>query len=141
MTQAAIVTLYWQSALPIKQALLKAKYGSEVNSAAVKAVLDREEQYYVLVMRGLPPTLARLGNLKESLMQSTLAVKGKDPVKASDVQLPQQGPASEAYLIFPRTQAFTADDKEVEFSAKIARSTIKTKFRLKDMMYNSKLEM
>src|SRR5207248_247361 len=81
LTQAASVVLFWQSALPVKQALLKAKYGSEVGTSAdAKKIMEREEQFYVLGMRGLPAMLARGGAdpLKKLMMeQSTLTVKGK----------------------------------------------------------------
>ena len=81
-------------------------------------------------------------DLKQIMMeQSTLSVKGKDPIHPSDVQIGRQGPALEAYLLFPRTTAFNVDDKEVELTSKIQRMTIRNKFRLKDMMFNNKLEL
>jgi hypothetical protein len=144
LTQAALVTLFWQSALPVKQALLKAKYGFEVTTSAdAKTILEREEKFYVLAVRGLPSMLARGGgDLKKTLMeQSTLTVKGKEPLRPADVQVNVAPTGVEAYYLFPRTTVFSVDDKEVEFASKVTRVTIKYKFRLKDMMYGNKLEM
>jgi hypothetical protein len=42
---------------------------------------------------------------------------------------------------FPRSMPFTADDKEVEFITKLGTSTLKYKFKLKDMVVNGKLDM
>jgi hypothetical protein len=139
---AANIMIYWQSALPVKQALLKAKYGSEVTtSPEAKALMERQEMYYVLVLR-LPLMLARSANLKDALaQQSTLTVKGKDPLHPAQVELSVQPQSADAYLMFPRTTAFTVEDKELEFATKLQRSTVKYKFRLKDMLYNSKLEL
>jgi len=144
LTQAAAVTLFWQSALPIKQALLKAKYGSEVSTSAdAKKIMEREEKFYVLAMRGLPPMLARGGvDLKKTMLeQSTLTVKGKESLHPADVQVNVAPNGIEAYVLFPRTTVFSVDDKELEFASKVARVTIKYKFRLKDMMYSNKLEL
>jgi hypothetical protein len=142
VVQTAQVLLFWQSALPVKQALLKAKYGSEVSTSAdAKALISREEQFYVLGVRGLPPTGPGVDLKSIMMQQSSLSVKGKEPVRPADVQIARGAQGVEAYLLFPKTAPFTMDDKEVEFSSKIPRMNIKYKFRLKDMLFNNKLEM
>ncbi len=48
----------------------------------------------------------------------------------------------EVLFVFPRTTPFTVDDQEVEFATKLGRCrALKYKFKLKDMVYNGKLEM
>ena len=49
-------------------------------------------------------------------------------------------PPFDVYLIFPKDFAVEAD-KEIEFSTKLGKMQIRKKFKLKDMMYNGKLEM
>ena len=44
-------------------------------------------------------------------------------------------------LIFPKDAGLTVDDKEVEFVTKVGKMSIRKKFKLKDMVYNGKLEM
>ena len=78
---------------------------------------------------------------KIMLEQSTLTVKGKEPLHPADVQVNVAPTGIEAYVLFPRSTVFSVDDKELEFASKVARVTIKYKFRLKDMMYSNKLEM
>jgi hypothetical protein len=72
---------------------------------------------------------------------SSLSAKGKDPVKPSDVQFALSQAANDMIFHFPRSAPFTLDDKEVEFATKLGDFTLKYKFKLKDMVYNGKLEM
>jgi hypothetical protein len=139
------VTLLWQTALPIKQALAKRKYGSEVGtSPEAKTTLDRVEQVYVLTLTGMPGfTLgAAQGDKKAALLDSTTLTAGtKPPLKAVEVQVSGGRGPGVVFLVFPRTTTFTVDDKEVEFSSKFDKTVIKKKFKLKDMVFNGKVEM
>jgi len=139
------VTLLWQTALPIKQALAKRKYGSEVGtSPEAKATLDRIDQVYVLTLSGMPAfTLGAVqADKKAALLDSTtLTVAGKPPLKAADVQVSGGRGTATVFLVFPKTTTFTVDDKEVEFSSKFDKTAIKKKFKLKDMVFNGKVEM
>jgi hypothetical protein len=144
VTQSAKVTIRWQTALPVKQAFLKAKYGSEVStSPEAKKVMERDEQYYVIQLTPLPASAARNApDRKQTLIrQTSLNVKGKDAIRPADIQFNAGAGASEAYILFPRSASLTVDDKEVEFSSRIDRLNIKYKFKLKDMVYNNKLEL
>jgi hypothetical protein len=140
------VTLLWQTALPVKQALTKRKYGSEAGtSPEAKAALERVDQVYVLTLIGMPGfTLpAAQGEKKAGLLDSTtLTVSGKPPLKAMDVLVSGgRGPAANVSFLFPRTTTFTVDDKELEFASKFDKTSIKKKFKLKDMVFNGKVEM
>jgi hypothetical protein len=44
-------------------------------------------------------------------------------------------------FLFPKTVAIDMDDKEVEFSTKLGQTIVKTKFKLKDMVFNGKLDL
>jgi hypothetical protein len=44
-------------------------------------------------------------------------------------------------FLFPKTTTFTAEDKEMEFYTKFDKVVVKKKFKLKDMMFNGKVEM
>ena len=99
------------------------------------------EEFYVITVGGLPPTIGR-GDRKQGLIQaSALTVKGKEPLRPADVQVNAQPQGAVAAYLFPRTTQFSIDDKEIEFSSKVDRLTIKYKFRLKDMVLNNKLEL
>ena len=139
------VTLLWQTALPVKQALVKRQFGAEAGTSPdAKARLERPDQVYVLTLLGMPAfTLgAAQGDKKAALLDATmLTAGGKPPLKPVDVQVSGgRGPGNVSFL-FPRTTTFTADDKDVEFSTKFDKTTIKHKFKLKDMVFNGKVEM
>ncbi len=138
---AASIIARWQTALPVKQAFVRLKFGADAaTSPDAKKMLEREETTYSIVLSGSFAGLMRTGSpetVKKTVMEaSSLSAKGKDE-KASDVEIG----AKDMLFTFPRTTAFTLDDKEVEFSAKLGEITVKYKFKLKDMVYNGKLEM
>jgi hypothetical protein len=144
MVPAVRLLLRWQTALPVKQALIKAKYGAEAGtSPEAQKLLEREEQYYVLSVSGLPAYLAPKDDQARQAMAaaSMLNVKNKDAVAAADVQFQKDGQNLDAYFLFPRKSAFSLDDKEIEFVAKLGPVTLKHKFKLKDMVFKGKLEL
>jgi hypothetical protein len=140
------VTLVWITATPVKQAMVKRQFGAEaVTSPEAKARLDRVDPFYVLTLSGMPGfTLAAAqGEKKAALLDLTiLTVSGKPPLKATDVQVAGgRGPTGNVSFLFPRTTTFTVEDKEVEFSTKFDKTVVKKKFKLKDMVFNGKVEM
>jgi hypothetical protein len=150
VTQTMPVMLVWQTALPVKQALMKAKFGAEAASSAdAKTYLEREEQYIVLNVGGLPTYAAQSaeGDAKAALLKLTsLNVKGKDPLRAVEVQFSKRERVVDALFFFPRATAgssgaFSSDDKELEFSTKFEKLAVKYRFKLKDMLYHGKLEL
>jgi hypothetical protein len=134
----------WVSALPVKQALVRMNFkGDAANSADVKKALDAAEPDYVVVVAGLNRALVRgsADELKATMMAATeLDIKGKEPIKPKDFRILGQGKV-DAVFAFPKTNAITEDDKEVEFQCKLGTVSIKQKFRLKDMLFNGKLEL
>lgn len=144
MTPAAQVVVRLQTALPVKQALVKAKYGADAGTAPEgKQFIEREEQFYVVSVSGLPGyVLPKDDQGKRAILQAaSLHAKDKEALAPSDVQFDSQNRQAEALFLFPRKDVFTADDKEIEFVASIGGMSIKTKFRPKDMVFNGKLAM
>ncbi len=138
------LTVRWQSALPVKQALVRLKYGMEAGSSTeARQILANNEPDYVVVVAGLNRGMVRgdAEQLKQSLMGSTeLVIKGKESIKPKDFRIVGQG-KMDAIFAFPRTNPIVEDDKEVEFVCKVGTITVKQKFRLKDMVFNGKLEL
>jgi hypothetical protein len=146
MTQTVPVMLVWQTALPVKQAMVKAKYGAEsATSAEAKTFLEREEQYYVINVAGLPgdAALAIDGSKKAAVLQLTaLNIKGKKSIHAVEAQINRRGDhLIDVMFFFPRTNPIGADDKDLEFSTKFDKLAVKYHFKLKDMVYHGKLEL
>jgi hypothetical protein len=140
------VVLRWQSALPIKQALVRGKYGAEAGSSAeAKEILGHQESNYVIVATGAPLRGVVRGDpetLRTAILgQTMLSVKGKNPIKPSDIQVNGAGRTFEVYFVFPRSSELKLEDKEVEFATKIGDLSLKNKFQLKNMVLNGKLDL
>jgi hypothetical protein len=135
----------WQSAMPLKQALMRLRFGAEAGtSPQAKAFLDQVETNYVMVLSGPLRSYMR-GNpedLKATLLKATsLTAKAKDALKPTEIQVTASQKGGEVIFFFPRSAPFTLDDKEVEFSTKLGERSLVYKFRLKDMVFGGKLEL
>ncbi len=146
-SQAINAVIRWQSALPVKQATAKVKYGNEADSMPeVKQLLAREEPNYIIGLTGLPPMGLRGGGdparMQKALESATtLAVKGKEPLHPSAIQAQPENKLMSVYFVFPKTTPIVLEDKEVEFSTKVGTLEFKKKFKLQDMVYAGKLEL
>jgi len=134
----------WMSALPVKQALVKAQYGEEAGTAEeAQEFINRTETHYVVGVSGFPSRMAQMGQRDPDRLkqESFLKRKGKENIFPEDFQMRGGEEEAEVFLMFPRTDAITLDDKDVELQLKMGQITIKRKFKLKDMVYNDKLEL
>jgi len=134
------VVIRWHSALPVKQAIARMRFGAEAATSAEAAKVLAPEDRYVVGVGPLPAQMLR-GDAAAMKSGATLSVKGKDPIVAADIKGDRQGNTVSLYLIFPKTQAITAEDNEVEFAFKLNALNIKRKFKLKEMMFDGKLEL
>ena len=138
------VTVSWRTALPVREAVARGKYGDEAGtSAEAKKLVEQEQKYYAILVTGPPARGGRGGDrMKESMLKGTsLIVKGRDPIVPSDIQSGSDEKRMLVLFLFPKDNPITADDKEVEFSSKIGPLVIKQKFHLKEMVLNGKLEL
>jgi hypothetical protein len=143
--ESVTLIVRWHTALPVKQAITRSKYGSEVGtSPEAKKFLEQPEPNYIISVSGLPASFGR-GDMerakKDARAQTSLNVKGRAPVGPVDVEFLPSGQNIDAFFAFPRGVAFTLADKEVEFVTRIGNLNVRYKFRLKDMVYNGKLEL
>jgi hypothetical protein len=133
---STVIVARWQSALPVKEALTRLKNGA--------AVAASPEAGYLIVLSGPLESLLR-GNpdeLKRALINASfLSAKGKGAMRPTDVQISTTPKATEVLFTFPRSNPYTLDDKEVEFSTKLGDAVARYTFRLKDMVFNGKLEL
>lgn len=125
---------------------MRAKYGKEAaTSPEAQKFLAQEPMLYVIAVAGLPGSVASVGGgdqVKQTAARaSTLAAKGKEPLRPVAVEFLPNGTAVDVLIGFPRTLPFTSEDQEVEFSAQIGAAAVKYKFKLKDMVVRGKLEL
>lgn len=159
------VAVRWDSALPVREALVRSKQSDEA--------LARSATDYIITVIGLwpaqrqsqpteeaednslggappevraarpvtPPTPVKLGQMRSGLMASTrLLVKGRNrPIVPDDVKLDEKTGA--IHFFFPRTDPITLDDKDVTLSSQFGSMRLVEKFRLKDMTDKGKLEL
>ncbi len=158
------LTIRWDSAVPVQQALMRQGGGQ---SDELKAATAATEKYYVISVLGLRLPQARSrssypddqntdsnGNdngqrrnqnndaLRSQLMDAAqLAPKGKSSIYAQDVQIDGPDGIDGVRFLFPRTNPINAADKEVDFILNIRRIKVEEKFKLGDMQYESKLAL
>ncbi len=145
-SDAAHAVVRWQSALPVKQALLVRKGHRDLTSPEdAKRVLEVPETHYVLAVSGLRMALP-LGGAQRAMQEqirisASLSIKGRDPILAERVEFAGRGNGVEIFVLFPRAQAISAEDREVEFRATTPAGAAQAKFRLKDMLVAGKLAL
>ena len=133
------VLVRWDSALPVREALLRSQAGGN-------ARFDQVDKDYIVTVMGLVPGGAaqRSGQnpvemLKGLIARSALLRLNKPVLRPDDVQLDASTGA--VHFFFPRKEAITASDKEVLFVTHFGSIRVEKSFRLKDMMYRGKLEL
>jgi hypothetical protein len=148
----------WETAIPVKEALMKMNYGDHLPAKGEKGyTLDASRDNYILSVTGLRmgggrnrqqgadaqaegTPQSQADRMKDQLMTSTqLARKGKDPIAPVNVVV--NANTSTVYLVFPKTDAISDDDKDVEFRLTLGRLLVREKFSLKDMHFSGKLEL
>jgi hypothetical protein len=156
------VTVRWQSAVPVQQALLR--QGS-LSADEGKALADASQKDYIITVVGFRTagrrsrssttdssdssdqdrdrdTKSSNDELRSRYLDAArLVPRGKSPIYAEDVQFEGPNGASEIRFLFPRTKAISADDKEVVFEFESQGVKLEHKFRLSDMNYQGKLAL
>jgi hypothetical protein len=155
------VIVRWDSALPVREALLKTANPPRLSQESV-----RFEKDYVISVIGLIPAgsyeaagkIATKSAMSESgddanapdprnpeqmleglMAESMLATPSRLAIRPENIKLdPDTGAL---YFFFSRKQAIVLADKEAIFETNFASMKIERRFRLKDMMYRGKLEL
>jgi hypothetical protein len=131
------VTVRWDSALPVRQALSKQGW----------PLSERTPASYIVTVAGLPGAGEYMGpmvsaaveRLDQLVAATSITIKGKPALTPEKVEHGIDG--ASLLFTFPRTSAISLDDKEVEFVTKIGAMEVRRKFKLKDMVFQGKLEL
>jgi hypothetical protein len=138
------VFIRWESALPLKQARLRAQFGDNLPKPGdSNYTLDQPDKDYVISLTGLHGAGSRdSGDMRETLLSSSqLLIKGKSGISPEDVKFDSGSEGYTIRFLFPRTTPIDLDDKEVTFQTALGHLKIDRKFKLKDMVYNGKLAL
>ena len=131
---ATSLNIRWESALPIREAELKAR---ETNAPVV------DEDHYAIAVYGLPSKLAKdaKGEGDRLKGQASLKREGQKDLKPTHVDVIQREDGVVAVFLFARDKEITARDTRVEFEALVGQYQISQAFQIGQMMYQGKLEL
>jgi len=135
----------WASALPVRQAMARHRFGDEAATSeraqqSIRSIPNR----YVLEIAPVPR--AMIGDAEHLKKITALKIKGRDPIPPIEVQAREiQNGRMQVYLFFPKSAEggcdITPEDKNVEIQLKFDKANCSRKFKLKDMVYRGKLEI
>lgn len=146
------VTVRWDSALPVRQAMTKLKMPGTWE----------EPKSYIITVEGLIPAghYSKAAQLEtksssdetvtensvnseqvlEGLMaNSKLYVRGRAAISCENAKIESR--TGTVQLSFPRTVEIKRSDKEVAFSTRFGSFLVEKRFRLSDLTYNGRLEL
>ena len=124
----------------MKQAVVRGQVGLDGTiPPESQQLLDRTESFYVVSVTGVP---ARFSRAIQNLKGETFLKRDKKASISPEETIAQQAGTDLVLAFgFPRTDAITLQDKDVEFVTKLGPLEIKKKFSLKDMMFHGQLEL
>ena len=129
----------WHSALPIRQALVKQRFEDQAGTAPeARVFLQGQLPQYIVAVTGVPRRLATIAYRPE---RALLKPGKKSDILLDKVELRSQEGALNLYLFFPRTEPIGLEDKNVQLDFKLGPLKFNRKFKLKDMVFEGKLEL
>jgi hypothetical protein len=155
------VTVRWDSALPVREAILKLPASDRVAGDIYTPAQAAKD--YIITVTGLVPAgrYESAGKLQtqsssdendsgwkvqdpEPLLEgvmgtSRLIPKDGAPIRPEDVKL--DAATGTLHLFFPRSAAIGAGGKDVTFFVQFGSMHVTRKFRVRDMMYDGRLEL
>jgi len=135
-TQAPPLTLRWESALPVREAELKAR--------DVAAPTLDDEDHYAIAVYGIPRGMLRDDSkiMAEDLKrQAVLKREGKKDTKPSSVEILLRDDGPVVLYLFPKSAEFDWRDHKIEFDAQLPGLKFTQTFSFDDMTFHGKLEL
>jgi hypothetical protein len=129
------LTLRWESALPMREAELKAR---EADALTV------DEDHYVIAVFGIPRSSVVDDSKKTAdalKKQAALAPEGKRDLKPSNVEILLRDDGPVVVYSFPKSDEITWRDHHITLTAQVAKIKIVQSFSTDDMFFQGKLEL
>jgi len=131
-----MLTLRWESAMPVREAELKAR---DVNAPTLE-----DDAHYAIAVYGVPVTMIN-GDTKrledECKKNASLKREGKKDIKPTGVEVLRREDGPVVVFLFPRSKEITKDDRRIEFDAQINKLSLTESFYLEDMTFQGKTEL
>jgi hypothetical protein len=131
-----MLTLRWESAMPVREAELKAR---DVNAPTLE-----DDAHYAIAVYGVPVTMTNGDSKKladDCKKKAALKRDGKKDIQPSSVQILRREDGPVIVFLFPRAKEITKDDRRIEFDAQINKLTLTQSFYLEDMAFQGKTEL
>lgn len=131
-----MLTLRWESALPVREAELKAR---DVTAPA----LD-DQDHYAIAVYGIPRTILKDDSkvaAEDFKRQALLKREGKKDTKPSSVEILLRDDGPMVLYLFPKSAGFDWRDHKVEFDAQMPGLKFTQAFSFDDMTFHGKLEL
>jgi hypothetical protein len=141
-TPSLPITVRWDSALPVRDALSRSQRG------AGSAVDERTAKDYVISVLGLVPANTTASpehpandpaQIQAFIGNSRLVPRGEPEIVPESAEI--DAATGAVHLFFPRAHAITPADKEVTLFTRFGSVRVQKRFRLKDLMYKGRLEL
>jgi hypothetical protein len=129
------LVIRWESALPMREAELKARDTSAPTIG---------EDHYTLAVYGLPRGVVKpddKGFVKELAKKAALKRDGKKDLKPASVRVLMRDDGPVVVYLFSRTTELTKNDRRIEFSGEVGTWKFATPFFTDDMVFDGKLEL
>jgi len=130
------LTLRWESALPVREAELKAR--------DVAAPTLDDENHYAIAVYGIPRGMLKDDSkvmADELKRQAVLKREGKKDTKPSSVEILLRDDGPVVLYLFPKSAAFDWRDHKIEFNAQMPGLKFTQAFSFDDMTFHGKLAL
>ena len=97
-----------------------------------------------MTVAGLPLDFRELARIEDAIKTATrLERKNGEPIVLENVHLFEDSRDHTLTVVFffPKTDAITLDDEEIELVTDLGRSPLKKKFKLADMVFHGQLTL
>ena len=135
----------WSSALPIRRALALQEFGvNGLKDENAVELLNRRDAEYVIEIAGFPTQAITQGarQLSSDLLRSArLTVANRPTARAAYANVPEHGMHLVATMRFPRFDGLSGKDGTIDLYAESGKIQIQVRFKLKDMVYQGRLEL
>jgi hypothetical protein len=137
----------WESSLPIKQAQVMKRYtGPEVDLEEAQQYLNQAETSYIVSVsgEGFRPTAGDSKSEDDEQMlkqRAVLKIKGQPDIRPESVEVSQGQGFAMVVFSFPRNGSIQLESKNIQFELDLERYHVRSRFKLKEMVFQGRLEL
>lgn len=136
------VAVRWASALPIKLAMVRSQAANWTAASEAQRSLEQDEPLYRIVVADIPLAFTEILGGRWELQEATLLKpKNRDPIQPVEIRFTSHEGLLAIEFLFPRTDAITIGDAEVEFRTVLGDTKVKETFKLRDMVFRERLTL